>query len=448
MGTQRRCNRSSTASALTLNSFKQSSSTMGAVATVTNFVLAGLVLVIKYPFWLLKYGLFPSTRSRPSWTLRNQLLVNTLRWTMDLIVDVQVPFARDLDLPPVAANELKHSHQVMLEPLEDRYLQGIITESAREVGGLERISKFPQPKGAVGPRKIPAYWYAGTKQQKEEDLPDLKNGEEDLVVLFLHGGAYKFGTSHESDSTSGIAKTLLEKTAATRVLSVDYRLAHIAPFPAALIDALTGYAYLVDTCGIPSSRIVIAGDSAGGNLTLALTRYLRDERVLGMPAAILLLSPWGDMTRSHWGKAASSVTNAKSDYVTGRLGNTAVAEFSAGHSSSFLYNPYLSPGGRFNIDPKSFDGFPHTYIVAGGAEMLLDEIKFLHRRMAESLGEDKVVYDEVADAPHDVYVWPKWGPEREKSVKKVGEWLERLFPAAAKAKAQLQPSARGAKKDL
>merc|ERR1712093_860639 len=155
MGTQRRCNRSSTASALTLNSFKQSSSTMGAVATVTNFVLAGLVLVIKYPFWLLKYGLFPSTRSRPSWTLRNQLLVNTLRWTMDLIVDVQVPFARDLDLPPVAANELKHSHQVMLEPLEDRYLQGIITESAREVGGLERISKFPQPKGAVGPRKIP-----------------------------------------------------------------------------------------------------------------------------------------------------------------------------------------------------------------------------------------------------------------------------------------------------
>merc|ERR1712093_486433 len=315
MGTQRRCNRSSTASALTLNSFKQSSSTMGAVATVTNFVLAGLVLVIKYPFWLLKYGLFPSTRSRPSWTLRNQLLVNTLRWTMDLIVDVQVPFARDLDLPPVAANELKHSHQVMLEPLEDRYLQGIITESAREVGGLERISKFPQPKGAVGPRKIPAYWYAGTKQQKEEDLPDLKNGEEDLVVLFLHGGAYKFGTSHESDSTSGIAKTLLEKTAATRVLSVDYRLAHIAPFPAALIDALTGYAYLVDTCGIPSSRIVIAGDSAGGNLTLALTRYLRDERVLGMPAAILLLSPWGDMTRSHWGKHASSVTNAKSDYV-------------------------------------------------------------------------------------------------------------------------------------
>ena len=56
-------------------------------------------------------------------------------------------------------------------------------------------------------------------------------------MLFLHGGAYLFGTAHEQDGTSKIGRSLLAKSAITRVLSVDYRLAGLAPFPGARASA-------------------------------------------------------------------------------------------------------------------------------------------------------------------------------------------------------------------
>lgn len=161
-----------------------------------------------------------------------------------------------------------------------------------------------------------------------------------------HGGGYRIGTAHEKDSTANIVRSLIKDTPVTKILSVDYRLMDDAPFPAArkpskvgkavpsgwfcsvlsgptpapptspVIDALTGYAYLVETCRIPPSRIVVAGDSAGGNLTLALTRYLRDENIFALPAALLLLSPWTDMSHSHRGPKSSWETNEQSDYVS------------------------------------------------------------------------------------------------------------------------------------
>ena len=95
-----------------------------------------------------------------------------------------------------------------------------------------------------------------------------------------------------------------------------------------VIDALAGYDYLINDCKIPPSRIMICGDSAGANLTLALTRYLRDEKTHPMPAALLLLSPWGDMTESHWTEGSSAQTNADTDYVSaaGFIGHTGTHE--------------------------------------------------------------------------------------------------------------------------
>lgn len=156
-------------------------------------------------------------------------------------------------------------------------------------------------------------------------------------MLYLHGGAYLFGTAHEQDGTSKISRSLLARSAISRILSVDYRLAGLAPFPGArefarlidrgtqltlwhcsVIDALAGYDYLVNQCKIPAERIIICGDSAGANLTLALTRYLRDEKTHPLPKALLLLSPWADMTESHWTEGSSAHLNADSDYVSSR----------------------------------------------------------------------------------------------------------------------------------
>lgn len=79
-----------------------------------------------------------------------------------------------------------------------------------------------------------------------------------------------------------------------RVLSVDYRMAPEAPFPAGVVDAVCAYKYLLDN-GTPASKIVISGDSAGGGLTYALAVYLRDHQSeLPMPAGIAALTPWID----------------------------------------------------------------------------------------------------------------------------------------------------------
>lgn len=75
---------------------------------------------------------------------------------------------------------------------------------------------------------------------------------------------------------------------------MDYRLATAHPFPAQLFDALAAYAYLVESCSVDPSNITVSGDSAGANLALALVRYLRDTKVLPMPGALVLLSPFCD----------------------------------------------------------------------------------------------------------------------------------------------------------
>lgn len=71
------------------------------------------------------------------------------------------------------------------------------------------------------------------------------------------------------DGTANIPKHLVASTPISDVLSVDYRLSHLNPFPAALIDAISGYVYLINNRSIDPKRIVVVGDSAGGNLALA-----------------------------------------------------------------------------------------------------------------------------------------------------------------------------------
>lgn len=93
-----------------------------------------------------------------------------------------------------------------------------------------------------------------------------------------------------------IPKGLLKYTDISTILSVEYRTTTYGPFPAQLLDALTGYAYLVENLKIDPKRIVVVGDSAGTHLALTLARYLRDTKVLPIPGCLLLFSPYTDMS--------------------------------------------------------------------------------------------------------------------------------------------------------
>ena len=109
------------------------------------------------------------------------------------------------------------------------------------------------------------------------------------VVLYLHGGGYVIG----SVQTHRILMAGLSQASGARVLGLDYRLAPEHPFPAAVEDAISAYRWLLAE-GYDPAGISVAGDSAGGGLTVAALvqiRYLG----LPMPGAAVCISPWVDM---------------------------------------------------------------------------------------------------------------------------------------------------------
>ena len=110
----------------------------------------------------------------------------------------------------------------------------------------------------------------------------------DLAVLQLHGGGY-IGTLRNAYRRAALQYSIC--SGGGSVLSPDYRVVPEHPFPAALKDAVSAYRWLTEEKGFPPEKIVIAGDSAGGGLALALGLYLKDHGI-SMPAGFILMSPW------------------------------------------------------------------------------------------------------------------------------------------------------------
>lgn len=186
------------------------------------------------------------------------------------------------------------------------------------------------------------------------------------IILYCHGGGYSTGSSV-------YARTLTSKLAMSTsmdVLCFDYRLAPENPYPAALEDALKAWDYLM-LLGYGARDVIVAGDSAGGNLALALVFKLKQaERIL--PRGLVLMSPWTDMTSS--GK--SHETKADVDPVLDReYIDRMVKAYANGRD---LSDPFISP--LFG----EFGGFPSTYIQVGENEILLSDALRLHKAMVEA----------------------------------------------------------------
>jgi epsilon-lactone hydrolase len=117
-----------------------------------------------------------------------------------------------------------------------------------------------------------------------------QNSLTDQVLLYLHGGGFVFGLTPPHLQMGAY----LAKKMGMRILMVDYRLAPNYPFPAALDDCVTAYLWLMKQ-GILAQNIVVAGDSAGGNLTVTMLMKLRDSGN-SLPTAAACLSPVTDLT--------------------------------------------------------------------------------------------------------------------------------------------------------
>ncbi len=192
--------------------------------------------------------------------------------------------------------------------------------------------------------------------------------EPDKAVLLLHGGAYVLGGP---SSHAGLAAQLGQAAGAEAYLA-DYRLAPENPYPAALDDALAAYRWLLQHH--QPGQLVIAGDSAGGNLTLAAAIAIRDAG-LPLPAALVLISPWIDLT--HGGETIR--THAQRDPMLNAswLGTCAAR-----------YAGNIAPGDP-RISPLFGDlkGLPPMMIHVGSEEILLSDSQRLAQR-AEAAGVD------------------------------------------------------------
>lgn len=178
------------------------------------------------------------------------------------------------------------------------------------------------------------------------------------VILQLHGGGY-IGPIKNIYRRFAVRYSKLSFGA--DVLSVDYRVAPEHPFPAALEDAAEAYRWLIEEKGYRADQIVVAGDSAGGGLALALLLFLK-EHSLSMPAGVITMSPWTDVTLS----GASYETNYEMDPLFGNSRENMLYQCSY-IGDADQRNPYLSP--LFG----DYQDFPPMLMQVGSYEVLLDD---------------------------------------------------------------------------
>lgn len=184
-----------------------------------------------------------------------------------------------------------------------------------------------------------------------------EQGNSNMTLLQLHGGGY-VGAMRNAYRTFAAAYN--ELGGGMPVLTIDYRVAPEDPYPAALEDAVSAYNWLLER-GYPGNRIIVAGDSAGGGLALALCLYLRDHGI-ELPGGIIAMSPWTDMTAS----GESYETNFQKDPLFGNTRDSLI------YNRDYLgledpKNPYISPA--FG----DLTGFPPMLIQVGSYEMLLSD---------------------------------------------------------------------------
>jgi monoterpene epsilon-lactone hydrolase len=285
--------------------------------------------------------------------------------------------------------------QIIVEALRARpVLTGLSIQDQR-AAFVELASRFQpaedvrrEPVDAGG---VPAEWITTPGAMDER------------VIYYLHGGGYVVG----SISTHCDMISRLSRAARARALAIDYRLAPENPFPAAVEDSTRAYRWLIST-GLDPARLVIAGDSAGGGLTVATLVALRDAGD-PLPAAAVCLSPWVDLEAL----GESVTTKADVDPMLQRefLLQAAKAYLGDAHPRTPLAAPLYA----------DLRGLPPLLIQVGTAETLLNDSTRLAER-AKAAGVDVTLetWDDM------IHVWQFCAallPEGQQAIDRIGEFV-------------------------
>jgi acetyl esterase/lipase len=226
---------------------------------------------------------------------------------------------------------------------------------------------------------------------------------EGRALLYLHGGGYVIC----SPDTHREMVAHLARASGCRVLLLDYRLAPEFPFPAAVEDAVAAYRWLLAQ-GYPARGLAVAGDSAGGGLTVAALvafRYLG----LPMPGAAVCFSPWTDLACT--GETLAS--KASEDPIVSRplLEQLAETYLAGADPRSPLASPLYA----------DLRGLPPLLVQVGTAETLLDDSRRLADRCRE-VGVE-VSLEEWEGMPHVWHFFVSFLPEAQQAIARAGQFL-------------------------
>lgn len=257
----------------------------------------------------------------------------------------------------------------------------------------------PLPEGHV--------WEAATFAGRPAEWHTPPGADPSKVILYLHGGGYCIGSPR---SHRGLSAQLAH-CAGARAVTPDYRMGPEDPFPGAIDDALACYRALLDQ-GFAPGKIVIAGDSAGGGLTLATALAIRAAG-LPQPTGLFVISPWANLRPTGPSYGAKADTDPM---ITAKALNDFADAYLVGADAK---NILASPA------QADFSGLPPILIHVGSEECLLsDAIAVAERAGLASVACQLEIWPEMIHVWHAFYGLLGAGRA---AIRSAGDWIGERF---------------------
>ncbi|OSD01431.1 alpha/beta-hydrolase [Trametes coccinea BRFM310] len=402
--------------------------------------------LVMVAWWALYYSVMPrSYRPRPSWSVKCCIAVNFTRRIYKVTELAGVTWGtRDPD-QPCDNRKLKRTRFEWVDPLPEELRTGIIADPQVP---FKRVGCFvwPKERPKIIPTCPGKEELHADEELMDGGEFEAAAGEVPVIGIFLHGGGYCHMSAHEGAPTSQIPERLMKDKVFTEIHAVEYRLLQHAPFPAAVQDAAAVYAHIVERhqrrgskkAGSSRSemtvhgeettkkdshemmdylaadsrdyqmqakhkrendeiharvaevvahthcKIVLIGDSAGGNLVLALARWIRDEGVLPPPDALLLLSPSCDPSHAFPETPSCYVPrpHADTDYLVDTPEPRALLQRTfLGHNPvETMHSPYVSPASSRVLRAFYGDAFAESV-----ADLTIAQLDDHHRQFLRTM---------------------------------------------------------------
>lgn len=329
-------------------------------------------------------------RPLPSWSVRDNVHAAMARMLFSFWS------ATWSQRPVYTAPEKAHDRHALVDPPPDSYFTGALVAS-----------------DLVKPVAVDAIWFPSPPSSNPAELAKQK------VVLHFPGGAFVLAFSHES-SGRPIANMLNKHFKADRTIWAQYRLSGTPEtcFPAAVQDAVSFYHYVI-SLGVNPANIIVSGDSAGGNVAIALARYLQSNQPnLPLPRGVVVFSPWVHVTATA-GRDYDREPPSRADILHSSVLQWGADVYRPQAQLPLEIEAYISPLHH------PFELSVPLYVQAGTAEGMYSHIRSFSEEM-DRVGGNRVRFHSTPLAPHNLpFCHEQFGRKKEfeESLDEASEFL-------------------------